>query len=109
MADDGRPDPYLSRRAFLRGASAGLAAGGQTRGRATQERAPAEVGVWSAVVRHGVLPWPVPLSRCARLETPPHLALELREVAADHRQIERLEDRFHRLALEQELEGESYQ
>ena len=30
MADDGRPDPYLSRRAFLRGASAGLAAGGLT-------------------------------------------------------------------------------
>ncbi|TMA49329.1 MAG: twin-arginine translocation signal domain-containing protein, partial [Deltaproteobacteria bacterium] len=30
MADNGRPDPYLSRRAFLRGASAGLAAGGLT-------------------------------------------------------------------------------
>ena len=30
MADDGRPDPHLSRRAFLRGASAGLAAGSLT-------------------------------------------------------------------------------
>src|SRR2546425_1553257 len=30
MADDGRPDSHLSRRAFLRGASAGLAAGGLT-------------------------------------------------------------------------------
>src|SRR5881628_1804087 len=30
MADDGRRDPHLSRRAFLRGASAGLAAGGLT-------------------------------------------------------------------------------
>src|SRR6058998_3383026 len=30
MADDGRRDLHLSRRAFLRGASAGLAAGGLT-------------------------------------------------------------------------------
>src|SRR2546429_4516544 len=50
-----------------------------------------------------------PASPGARTEAPGDLALELREVATDHRQLERAQDRLLGFTLEQELERQADQ